>query len=132
MWKTRTLGKGMSKWKCTDAEERQSQGHGLKVQVKVQEEAKGKGKKRSLETCVFCGKEGHMKEDCKFKTATCSNCGKVGHLRVVTQNASTSEIEKHADQPSPEVNVEGVWFMAVQDAVHDVHCVCTEKHDVMS
>ena len=73
-----------------------------------------------------------MKADCKFKTATCSNCGKVGHLRVVSRNANTSEIEKHADQPSPEVNVEEVLFMAVQDAVHDVHCVCTEKDDVLS
>ena len=58
-----------------------------------------------LRPLTCCGKEGHKKADCKFKTATCSNSGKVGHLRVVCRNTNTHEIEKDADEPSPEFTV---------------------------
>ena len=78
---------------------------------------------------MFCGKEGHKKADCKFKTATCSNCGKVGHLRALCRNTNTHEIEKDADEPSPEVTVEAVWCMAVQDTAEDDHCDHIEKHE---
>ena len=74
-----------------------------KVLVKVQAKSKGKGKKRTPETCMCCGKEGHKEADCKFKTATCSNCGMVRHLRAVCRNTNRHEIEKDADEPSPEV-----------------------------
>ena len=72
-----------------------------KVHVKVQARAKGKGKgkKRTPETCLCRGKEGHKKADRKFKTATCSNCGKIGHLREVCRNTNTYEIEKDVDEP---------------------------------
>ena len=75
-------------------------------------------KKPTPEACLCCGKEGHKKADCKFKTATCSNCGKVGHLRAVCRNANTPEMEKDADQPSPEVTVEAVWCNTVDDDGH--------------
>ena len=94
--------------------------------------SKGKSKKRTPETCLCCGKEGHKKADCKFKTATCANFGKVGHLRAVCRNRNTLEIEKDADEPSPEVTDEAVWCMAVGDTVDDGHCDCIEKHDVSS
>ena len=55
-------------------------------------QGKGKGKKRTPETCLCCGKEGHKKADCKFKTATCSTCGKVGHPRAVCRNTNTHTI----------------------------------------
>ena len=77
-------------------------------------------------------KEGHKKADCKIKNATCSNCGKVGHLREVCRNTNTHEIEKDAHEPSPEVTVEAVWYMAVRDTVGDGHCDYMEKHDVNS
>ena len=98
----------------------------------VKAKAKAKGKKRTLETCMCCGKERQKKADCKFKTATCSSCGKVGHLRAVCRITNSHEIEKVADEPIPEVTVEEVWCMAVQDTLNDGHCDCTEKHDVIS
>ena len=51
---------------------------------------------------------------------------------MVCRNTNTHEIEKDADEPSPEVTVEAVWCMAVRDIVEDGHCDCTEKHDVSS
>ena len=81
---------------------------------------------------MCCGKEGRKKADCFFKTATCSNCGKVRQLRVLCRNTSTHEIEKDADDPSPEVIVVEVFCMAVQDTVDNCHCDCTEKNDVLS
>ena len=54
---------------------------------------KGKGLKRTSETFMCCGKEGHKKANCKFKTATCSNCGKVGHVRAGCRNTNTHDIE---------------------------------------
>ena len=47
------------------------------------------------------------------------------------RNTNTHEIEKDADEPSPEVTVEEAWCMAVQDTV-DGHCDCIDKHDVIS
>ena len=60
---------------------------------------------------------------------TCSNCGKDGHLRAVCRNTNTHQIEKDADEPSPEVIVETVWCMAVQDIVVDDHRDHIEKHE---
>ena len=82
-----------------------------------------------LKTCLCCGKEGHPKADCKFQTATFSICGKVGHLRAVCRNTNTHEIEKDADEPSPEVTVEAFCCMAVQDTVEDVNCEHIEIHE---
>ena len=90
---------------------------------------KGKTKSRTPETCLCCGKERQQRADCKFKTATCSNCRKVGHLRAVCRNTNTLENEKDVDEPSPEVTVEAVWCMAVQDTVEDDHCDHSEKHE---
>ena len=78
---------------------------------------------------MCCGKEGNKKADCKLKTAICSNCGKVGHLRAVCENTNTHEIEKDNDEPSPEVTVEAVWCVAVQNIVEDDHCDHSEKHE---
>ena len=50
----------------------------------------------------------------------------------VSKHEHTHEIEKDADEPSPEVTVEAVWCMAVRDTVDDGHCDCIEKHDVSS
>ena len=80
---------------------------------------KGKGKSRASETCMCCGMEGHKKADCKFKNAACSNCGKIGHLRAVCRNTNTHEIEQDTGEPSPEVTVEAVWCMSVQNSVED-------------
>ena len=94
----------------------------VEVERKGSSKGKGKGNNRTPETCLCCGKEGHKKADCTFKTATCSNCGKVGHLKAVCRNTNMHEIDKDADEPSPEVTVEAVWCMAVQDTVEDDHC----------
>ena len=91
---------------------------------------KGTGKIRTPETCLCCGREGHKKAYCTFKTATCSNCGKVGHLRVVCRNTNTHESDKGADEPNPEVTVEAVWCKAVRDTVDDGHCDCIERHEL--
>ena len=48
------------------------------------------------------------------------------------RNTDTHEIEKDADEPSPEVTVEAVWCKAVRDTVEDAHRDCIEKHDVSS
>ena len=98
-----------------------------KALEKVQAKAKAKARAEHLKH--VCGKEGHKKADCKFKTAFCSNCGKVGHLRAVCQNTNTHEIEKDNDEPSPEVTVEAVWCKAVQNIVEDDHCDHSEKHE---
>ena len=135
MWKTRTLGKRMSKWKHTDTKHGspKNTGNGSgNGSGKSKSKSKCKGKKRTPETCMCCGKEGHNRIDCKFKTATCSKCRKVDHLRAVCRNTNTHEIEKGADEPSPEVTVEAVWCMAVRDTVDDGQCDCIEKHDVSS
>ena len=94
--------------------------------------SKGKSKNRTPEICLCCGNEGHKKSDCKFKTDTCSNCGKVGHLSAARRNTKTHEIEKDADEPSPQVTAEAVWCMAVQDTDEVGHADCTENHDVSS
>ena len=57
---------------------------------------------------------------------------KLHHFRAVCRNTDTHEIEKDADEPSPEVTVEAVWCMAFRDIVEDAHCDCIEKHDVSS
>ena len=88
---------------------------------------KSKSKKRTHETCLCCGKEGHKKADCKFESATCSNCGKVVHLRAVCRNTKTREIEKNANETGPDVTVGAFWCMAVRDTFEDGHCDCIEK-----
>ena len=85
----------------------------------------GKGKSRASETC--CGKDGHKK-----KNAACPNCGKIGHLRSVCRNTNTHEIEQETDEPSPEVSVEAVWCMIVQDTVEDDHYDHSEKFEECS
>ena len=106
MWETKALGKSMSMWKRTDTKTREPRGHWQTGQVKAKAEAKGK--KRTLETCMCCGKEGQKKADCKFKTATCASCGEVSDLRAVCRNTNTHEIEKVANEPNPEVTFEEV------------------------
>ena len=81
-------------------------------------QAKAKAKERVEDLKHFCcGRERHKKAFCKFKTAT------------VCRNTNTHEIEKDADEPSPEVTVEAVWCMAVQDTVENDHCDHMEKHE---
>ena len=97
-----------------------------KVQVKIQAKAKARHEHLKHE-CVV------ERNDARKQIGTCSNCGKVGHLRAVCRNTNTCEIEKGADEPSPEVTVEEVRCMLFQkDAVDDGLCDCTEKHDVLS
>ena len=40
--------------------------------------------------------------------------------------------EKDDDEPSPEVTVQAVWCMAVQDTVEVDHCDHSEKHEESS
>ena len=86
----------------------------MQVQAKRQK-AKGKSKKRTPETWLCCGKEGHNKTNSRLR-----------HVQA------THEIEKDASEPNPEVTVEVVWCVAVRDTVDDGHCDCFEKHDVSS
>ncbi|XP_072020487.1 uncharacterized protein [Amphiura filiformis] len=37
--------------------------------------------------CYCCGKNNHMKKDCKYRSYTCENCGRKGHLRSVCQSS---------------------------------------------
>ena len=126
MWKTRALGKGMSKWKTHRHQDTGAPRAVAKVQVKVQAKAKARNGHPN------CGKEGHKKTDCKFKTATCSNCGKVGHSRAVCRNTNTHEIERMQMNLVQKSVSKQFWCMAVRDTVDDGHCDCTEKHDVSS
>ena len=49
--------------------------------------AKGKGKHATVANpdlmCKCCGKNGHVKSDCRHKDKPCDNCGKTGHLKAV-------------------------------------------------
>ena len=49
---------------------------------------------------------------------------KSGHLRAVCPNTNTHEIEQDTDEPSPEVTVEAVWCMTVQNTADDDHYDC--------
>ena len=124
----------MSKWRRTDTKTRELPRAPAKVQVKIQAKAKSKSKKRTPETCLCCGKEGRTREsrlqiqDCdmfKLRKGWSFESGAPKHEH-------THEIEKDADEPSPEVTVEAVWCMAVRDTVEDGRCNCIEKHDVSS
>ena len=89
-----------------------------KFQRKVQAKAKARNE--------------HLKHVCKKRTPeTCLCCGKDRRKSVETQT-HTHEIEKDADQPSPEVTVEAVWCVAVRDTVDDEQYHGTDKHDVSS
>ena len=94
-----------------------------KVQAKVQD----KGKKRPPETCLCCGEDGHRKADCKFKHVSRALCGNVGPLWAVCRNTNTHGIQHNEEEPNPDVTVEEVCCMAVQDAVSDGHCDCTKE-----
>ena len=122
---TRTLGKVCRSGNAATPRHGSPRGTG-KGSVKGSSKGKSKSNVRTPETCLRCGKEGHKKADCKFKTATCSNCRKVGHLRAVCRNTNTHEIEKDADEPGPEVTAEAVWCMAIRDIVGDGHSDCIE------
>ena len=39
--------------------------------------------------CLCCGKQGHVKADCRFKDAECRSCGKTGHLSNVCKGGNT-------------------------------------------
>ena len=49
-----------------------------------------------MSTCACCGKAGHEKVRCRFRSAKCSNCGKTGHLRAMCRQR-----EKSAGKSSP-------------------------------
>ena len=49
-----------------------------------------------MSTCACCGKAGHEKARCRFRSAKCSNCGKTGHLRAMCRQR-----EKSAGKSSP-------------------------------
>ena len=43
-----------------------------------------------MSTCACCGKAGHEKVRCRFRSAKCSNCGKTGHLRAMGRQREQS------------------------------------------
>ncbi|PAA60150.1 hypothetical protein BOX15_Mlig025062g1 [Macrostomum lignano] len=47
-------------------------------------------------TCYCCGKPGHLKSECRFKSLKCDSCGKLGHLRSVCR-ASKTKAERHRE-----------------------------------
>lgn len=46
-------------------------------------EAKGA---RQFHRCFSCGKDNHLRNNCKFRDAKCHSCGKVGHISVVCRS----------------------------------------------
>ena len=44
---------------------------------------------RTDRACLCCGKQGHVKADCRFKDAECRSCGKTGHLSNVCKGGNT-------------------------------------------
>ena len=44
---------------------------------------------------------------------------KIGHSRAVCRKTNTHEIEQDAEEPSPEVTVEAVWSMTVQNIAEE-------------
>ena len=118
----------MSKWKRTDTKAREPQGTRAKVQTKAQVKARNE----PLEHVCVVARKDTRKLSAKSRLRHVQKCGKVGHLRAVCRNTNTHEIEKDADEPSPEVIVKAVWSMVVRDTVDDGHCDCIEMHDVRS
>ena len=49
-----------------------------------------------MSTSACCGKAGHEKARCPFRSGKCSNCGKTGHLRAMCRQR-----EKSAGKSSP-------------------------------
>ena len=41
--------------------------------------------------CLCCGKQGHVKADCRFKDAECRSCGKTGHLSNVCKGGGNNK-----------------------------------------
>ena len=145
MWKTRTLGKGMSKWKRTDTRKKEREHCGITVQhLPSHTPSGGTGHQRhrwkqlhlAVRECICWSGGGlvlqhvpassQMSFDtaygCFHSTLAFCFCGKVGHLRAVCRNTNTHEIEKDADEPSPEDTVEEACCMAVQDTAEVDHC----------
>ena len=145
MWKTRTLGKGMSKWKRTDTRKKEREHCGITVQhLPSHTPSEGTGHQRhrwkqlhlAVRECI-CWSGGGLvlqhvpaSSQMSFDTAYGRShstlafcfCGKVGHLRAVCRNTNTHEIEKDADEPSPEDTVEEACCMAVHDTAEVDHC----------
>ena len=46
------------------------------------------GRKLERRVCFACGKEGHIKVNCKFRDAECHKCGKRGHTKAVCRSDS--------------------------------------------
>ena len=101
-----------------------------KVLVNVQAKAKARHKQLKY----LCAWKGRTQES-RLQIQDC-NMFKLRKGRAleggVSKHEHTHEIEKGADEPSPEVTVEEVWCMSVQDVVDGGRCACTEKHDVLS
>lgn len=69
-------------------------------------------------TCFCCGKAGHLKSECRFRTRKCDSCGKEGHLKSVCKtskahgkklqgpsNVRLMQEQQHSDQTSDEEQV---------------------------
>ena len=52
------------------------------------------GAVRSQGTCLCCGRQGHIRQTCKFKDQECRNCGKKGHLAAVCRSGKGKGIGK--------------------------------------
>jgi hypothetical protein len=46
------------------------------------------GRKLERRVCFACGKEGHIKVNCRFRDAECHKCGKRGHTKAVCRSDS--------------------------------------------
>ena len=49
-----------------------------------------------MKKCLCCGKNGHLKKECRLKDTVCKNCGKVGHVAQICHNDQKAK----ADPPT--------------------------------
>ena len=113
MWKT--MGKSNSKGKGKGGQGGKG-GHGGSKGGKAQGKASAAPKASTDLVCKCCGKNGHVKSDCRHREKACDNCGKTGHLKGVCQAplkvddaskdaapGAATAAKKAANPPTPKV-----------------------------
>ncbi len=52
-------------------------------------DVKNQDKSTIKEPCASCGKQGHLRANCKYRSYTCYSCGKLGHIADACRGKKT-------------------------------------------